>query len=85
MVIVVVATGSEHNYHVAVSGPLGSSHQDAPANPTQLVGFLSASVVLTSSSVNSTVYSPVAAFEASAAGFILLTMVSVGWPCSSIL
>jgi SHO1 osmosensor len=41
------------------------------------VGFLSAGLVFTTSSVNSLVYSPVAPFEAAAAGYILLSMIAV--------
>ncbi|KAF2634194.1 hypothetical protein P280DRAFT_524330 [Massarina eburnea CBS 473.64] len=44
-----------------------------------VVGFLAAGLVNTTSSVNFLVYSPNAAFEASAAGFILLSMVSIVW------
>ena len=43
----------------------------------QIVGFLGAGLVFTTSSVNSLVYSAVAAFEAAAAGFILLSMIAV--------
>jgi SHO1 osmosensor len=42
-----------------------------------IVGFLAAGLVLTTSSVNSLVYSPEGAKEAAAAGHILLSMVSV--------
>lgn len=44
-----------------------------------IVGFLAAGLVFTTSSVNSLVYSSVAAFEAAAAGFILLSMISIVW------
>lgn len=44
-----------------------------------IVGYLSAGLVFTSSSVNSLVYSPVAPFEAAAAGYILLSMVAIVW------
>lgn len=44
-----------------------------------IVGFLAAGLVFTTSSVNSLVYSPTAAFEAAAAGFILLSMVAIIW------
>jgi SHO1 osmosensor len=43
-----------------------------------IVGFLSTGLVLTSSSVNTLVYSPEPAREAAAAGHILLSMVAVG-------
>ena len=43
----------------------------------QIVGFLSAGLIFTSSAVNSLVYSPRGDVEASAAGFILLSMVAV--------
>ncbi|KAL5120819.1 Transmembrane osmosensor [Pleosporales sp. CAS-2024a] len=44
-----------------------------------VVGFLSAGLVFTTSSVNSLVYSPVASFEAAAAGYILLSMIAIVW------
>jgi len=43
----------------------------------QIVGFLSAGLVFTTSSVNTLVYSPRGEQEAAAAGFILLSMVAV--------
>jgi SHO1 osmosensor len=47
-----------------------------------IVGFLAAGLVLTTSSVNSLVYSPEGAKEAAAAGHILLSMVAVSsFPC----
>jgi SHO1 osmosensor len=58
-VIVVVASDSAVNYHVA------------------LVGFLSAIIVMTSSSVNGLIYSDQAPKLAAAAGFMLLAMVAV--------
>ena len=42
-----------------------------------VVGFLAAGLVMTTSSVNSFVYSPEGAKEAAAAGHILLSMVAV--------
>lgn len=47
------------------------------ADPVQIVGFTAAGIVLSSSAVNALVYSPVAANEAAAAGFILLSMIAV--------
>ncbi|ORY54715.1 high osmolarity signaling protein SHO1 [Pseudomassariella vexata] len=44
-----------------------------------LVGYLACGLVLTSSSVNALVYSSSGAREAAAAGFILLSMVSIVW------
>jgi len=44
-----------------------------------IVGFLAAGLVLTTSSVNSLVYSPEGAKEAAAAGHILLSMVAIVW------
>ncbi|KAL6157439.1 Transmembrane osmosensor [Exserohilum turcicum] len=44
-----------------------------------IVGFLSAGLVFTTSSVNSLVYSPVTPFEAAAAGYILLSMIAIVW------
>jgi hypothetical protein len=48
-----------------------------------LVGLLSAGLVFTTSSVNSLIYYSDAAKEAAAAGFILLSMVSVCWSTPS--
>jgi len=44
-----------------------------------IVGYLSAGVVFTSSAVNSLIYASSGAKEASAAGFILLAIVSIAW------
>ncbi|KAI9743374.1 MAG: Transmembrane osmosensor [Claussenomyces sp. TS43310] len=44
-----------------------------------IVGFLAAGLVLTSSSVNTLIYSPEGAKEAAAAGHILLSMVVIVW------
>ncbi|MCJ1473918.1 Transmembrane osmosensor [Lambiella insularis] len=44
-----------------------------------IVGFLSAGLVFTTSAVNTLVYSPRGEQEAAAAGFILLSMVSIVW------
>lgn len=45
-----------------------------------IVGYLACGLVLTSSSVNATIYSSNGAREAAAAGHILLSMVNVGSP-----
>ncbi|KAK5170587.1 Transmembrane osmosensor [Saxophila tyrrhenica] len=44
-----------------------------------IVGFLAAGLVFTTSSVNSLIYYPEGSKEAAAAGFILLSMVSIVW------
>ncbi|KAF2656436.1 hypothetical protein K491DRAFT_596865 [Lophiostoma macrostomum CBS 122681] len=44
-----------------------------------ITSFLAAGLVFTTSSVNSLVYSSVAAFEAAAAGYILLSMIAIVW------
>lgn len=43
----------------------------------QIVGYLAAGLVFTTSAVNTLVYSPEGAKEAAAAGFILLSMIAV--------
>ena len=43
----------------------------------QVVGYLAAGLVMTTSAVNSLVYQPQGAMEAAAAGHILLSMVAV--------
>ncbi|KAF2703781.1 high osmolarity signaling protein sho1 [Pleomassaria siparia CBS 279.74] len=50
-----------------------------PTYHVAIVGFLGAGLVFTTSSVNSLVYSSIAAFEAAAAGFILLSMINIVW------
>lgn len=47
------------------------------ADALQIVGFLAAGLVFCSSIINALVYSPEGPKEAAAAGFILLSMVSV--------
>lgn len=77
-VTVTVASDAERTYHVAVSGEL---RPDATIpNMTQIVGFLASALVFNTSSVNSLVYSPKAPFEAAAAGYILLSMITVSQP-----
>ncbi|KAI1343490.1 osmosensor protein [Xylariaceae sp. FL0016] len=44
-----------------------------------IVGYVGAGLVLTTSSVNSLIYSPEGARQAAAAGFILLSMVNILW------
>ncbi|KAK5061491.1 Transmembrane osmosensor [Exophiala bonariae] len=44
-----------------------------------VVGFLSAAIVMTTSTVNQLIYSPKGAMEAAAAGHILLSIVTVIW------
>jgi len=47
------------------------------ADSLQIVGYLSAGIVMTSSAVEQTIYRDQRATEASAAGFILLAVISV--------
>jgi hypothetical protein len=65
-------SGLTMSQYVEVSHPA-----DAPAYSPQITSFLAAGMVFTTSSVNSLVYSPVPAFEAAAAGYILLSMIAV--------
>lgn len=44
-----------------------------------IVGYLAAGLILTSSSVNFLIFSPRISFQASAAGFILMSMVQIVW------
>jgi len=44
-----------------------------------ITSFLAAGLVMTTSSVNSVVYSPRPAFEAAGAGYILLSMIAIVW------
>ena len=46
----------------------------------QIVGYLAAGLVMTTSAVNSLIYQPQAQMQAAAAGFILLSMVVVSYP-----
>lgn len=54
---------------------------DNPTDHVQIVGFLAAGMIMTTSSVNALVYQNDGAREAAAAGFILLSMVEVGISC----
>ena len=77
-VFIVVGSDSTHTYHVAVIIHLKPSLHFI--NPLQIVGFLAVGLVYMPSIINVLVYSSDGAKEASAAGFILLSMVMV---CSS--
>ena len=79
-VTVTVASDSERTYHVAVSYRCSPPRSGAPTHVSQITSFLAAGLVFTTSSVNSLVYSSVAAFEAAAAGYILLSMIAVSRP-----
>ena len=74
-VFIVVGSDSTHTYHVAVSIHLKPSLHFI--NPSQIVGFLAVGLVYMPSIINVLVYSSDGAKEASAAGFILLSMVMV--------
>lgn len=54
------------------------------ADRRQIVGFLATALVYTSSIVNALVYDSDGAMEAAAAGFILLSMVAVCIPFSTV-
>ena len=80
-VLVVVASDSTQTYNVAVCFFLVKNHilgtRFAQFFDLQVVGFLAAGLAFNSSVVNALVYSPDSAKEAAAAGFILLSMISV--------
>jgi SHO1 osmosensor len=77
-VLITVASDSTQTYGVAVREK--KNQNDAGVcftDVSQIVGFLAAGLVFTTSAVNSLVYSPDGAKEAAAAGHILLSMVAV--------
>ncbi len=74
-VFIVVGSDSTQTYHVAVSIHLDPSLHFV--YPSQIVGFLAVGLVYMPSIINVLVYSSDGAKEASAAGFILLSMVMV--------
>lgn len=47
------------------------------ANQTQIVGYLAAGLVMTTSAVSTLIYQNAGTMQAAAAGFILLSMISV--------
>ena len=47
------------------------------ANRMQIVGYLAAGLVMTTSAVSTLIYQPAGVMQAAAAGFILLSMISV--------
>lgn len=75
-VLVVVASDSAQTYQVAVRKNESGDH-GSYTDLGQIVGFLAAGLVFTSSVINALVYSADGAKEAAAAGFILLSMVAV--------
>lgn len=75
-VFIVVGSDSTHTYHVAVRRLLNPSLHSIDFS--QIVGFLAVGLVYMPSIINVLVYSSDGAKEASAAGFILLSMVMVG-------
>ena len=78
-VFVVVGSASTETYHVAVSS-LHERSKYLSADTWQIVGFLAVGLVYMPSIINVLVYSSDGAKEASAAGFILLSMVMVSIP-----
>lgn len=76
-VFVAVGSDSTHTYQVAVSQACLFNGPKPPANTEQIVGFLAAGLTYSTAIVNTLVYSSDGAKEASAAGFILLSMVMV--------
>jgi SHO1 osmosensor len=71
----VFATNSSGTYSMAVCRTCPPGWSDA--DHLQVVGYLAAGLVMTTSAVNSLVYQPQGAMEAAAAGHILLSMVAV--------
>jgi hypothetical protein len=79
-IVVVFACDAANHYSLAVS------RQEAASTiytyKEQVVGYLAAGLVMTTSAVNSLVYQPEGTMEAAAAGFILLSIVAVrNSPC----
>ena len=75
-IFVVFASDSANTYSIAVSTWRFSFEQHP--NTRQIVGYLAAGMVFTTSAVNALVYDSEGSDEAAAAGFILLSMVAVG-------
>ncbi len=76
-VFIVVGSDSTHTYQVAVRHTSLSIVWKPLAKLRQIVGFLAAGLTYSTAIVNTLVYSSDGAKEASAAGFILLSMVMV--------
>jgi len=79
-VFVVVGSDSTQNYQVAVRPLFDSNRRDV--NGWQIVGFLAAGLTYATALINELVYASDGAKEASAAGFILLSMVMVNFAFS---
>ena len=76
-ITVVFASDTADTYSIAVCGLSWPDRRNQETDVLQIVGYLAAGLVFTTSAVNSLVYSPEGAKEAAAAGFILLSMVAV--------
>lgn len=78
-----------HRHHNRLRNRLGASLQSGSklvmktwsdhANTSQIVGYLAAGLVMTTSAVNSLVYASEGTMEAAAAGFILLSIIAILW------
>lgn len=66
-----------HLQHRGMYRATWNLYRHALTYSAQVVGFLSAAIVMTTSTVNQLIYSPNGAMEAAAAGHILLSIVTV--------
>jgi len=75
-ITIVFAADAADHYAIAVCAP-----RTPPcrlfADPVQIVGYLAAGLVMTTSAVSTLIYQTAGTMQAAAAGFILLSMIQV--------
>lgn len=79
-ITIVFAADAANHYAIAVCGK-STSACGLFANGVQIVGYLAAGLVMTTSAVSTLIYQNAGTMQAAAAGFILLSMISVCPKC----
>jgi len=80
-ITIVFAADAANHYAIAVCARRISACR-LFANQIQIVGYLAAGLVMTTSAVSTLIYQNAGTMQAAAAGFILLSMISVrSMPC----
>lgn len=76
-ITITFAADATNHYAIAVCPTQEKQRDRMFANTLQIVGFLAAGLVMTTSAVSLLIYQNSGAMQAAAAGFILLSMIGV--------